>query len=382
MACRWLPRSSGFLLAACLCEAAVGASAITLTLWLDREFHASQQVIGFLGALPTLCYISTTMLMGGLADRLGRRRMALAGTALMTVCLAGLALCRSPWTMLPLLALRGVGAAMFWPPLASWLSQGTDAASLPRRMAAYNIGWSSGSMLGSVLAGWLYAAWGARAALGIDAALMLLLVLLTWRLPRLSDQVEEPVGPVSSSAAGDRRSAWLASFAAFFTVNLARALLPQYLRVLLDLDPGTTGALLALLAAVQTAVFVDLGLLHPHLGAGQLVVPGLLGAALGLGLLALPSIAAACAAMLLLGLNCGITYTASLFHSLHGRADAGRQSGINEAVVGAGGMLGPALGGLVATGAGPQAPWVLGAALLLATVYLARRPLTRRRSAT
>ncbi|NUQ02116.1 MAG: hypothetical protein HUU35_19895, partial [Armatimonadetes bacterium] len=174
------------------------------------------------------------------------------------------------------------------------------------------------------------------------------------------------------SRSAQRRAAWLATFAIFFVAAGFRGLFPQFAGQQLRLAPTMVGLYLGLMMLVQTLTFVYLGVLRTHLASGQLLGPSQFGAMLGLLLLTLRSPLWAAVCVILLGIAIGVSFTASQYHSVHGRADAARQSGINEAVVGMGNALGPLACGLAAEELSPLAPWILSAALMAVCVGLAR----------
>jgi MFS family permease len=68
----------------------------------------------------------------------------------------------------------------------------------------------------------------------------------------------------------------------------------------------------------------------------------------------------------LAGACAGVTYVSSLIYSLQGRAAGrGARCGIHETVLGSGVLLGPLLGGLVASRVDLRSPFVLAATVFL-----------------
>ena len=71
-------------------------------------------------------------------------------------------------------------------------------------------------------------------------------------------------------------------------------------------------------------------------------------------------------AFMITGMCIAVTYLTSLFYGMHSRPEArGASMATHEAVVGGGMVVGPLLGGLVATWFSLRAPFVLGAVVLL-----------------
>lgn len=295
--------------------------------------------------------------------------MTFAGAVLMTASTAALVLAPTPgWFALPL-CLRSIGAAMFWPAFISWLSSGADHVALPRRMGAFNIGWSGGMWFGTQLCGPLYHWLGPQRTIGFYAFLLAVVAVMVLKLPRreLLQNAETPGRvPQPPSARPVRQMAWCANFAAFFVFSAVNALFPTYGRQLLGLEPATISTLVALMTLLQTLTFVYLGVVAPHRADGRFLrlAPPL--AAVGLLLMVFAGLPGAILAMLLVGFNSGVAYAASFFHSVYGRQDSARQGGIHEAVVGTGAMFGAAFAGIAAEHLQLAAGWWVAAAVVLA----------------
>ncbi|MBI5830883.1 MAG: MFS transporter [Armatimonadetes bacterium] len=377
---RRLPWALGFVIAAAVCDGCGIANYLTAVLWLDRDQHARQMLLGFLASVSTIVYTSTVVLIGSVADRVGPRRMTCAGAVLMALGNALLIMAGQRSMLILGMACKGLAAAMFWPALASWLGKGAPPHVLPRRLAAYNLGWCGGQVVGLAAAGWLYGLIGALPSFGVYSLMYLGLAVGVWWLPEPSaiDSAEPGVEAVLSSA-GDRLAAWLTNFGGFFVLFEVRAQFAPYARDVLGFGGSLIGICNALVALVQVAVFYYLGLRRPDLARGRWLLPTqalvlitlLLSATLGgyTVLLVLPAI----------GLLVGAANTASLYHSISGRDDAARQSGIHETVLGLANVLGPVLGGAAADRAGQSATWWLGAGVTLTAMVLAI--MVRRREA-
>ena len=68
------------------------------------------------------------------------------------------------------------------------------------------------------------------------------------------------------------------------------------------------------------------------------------------------------------GILAGITFTASIFYSLYAEGPGGRRTGVHEAIVGSGFLLGPLAGGFVAEHVSPRAPYLLSALVILCAI--------------
>jgi predicted MFS family arabinose efflux permease len=362
-------QAAAFVLAAALCDGVAIANHLTAVFLLDNEYRVDAAALGLLATVSTMGYVATVVLCGSLADRCGRRRMTCAGALTMALANLSLATTASTPALVGGLLLKGIGAALFWPALAGWLGEGVGPRALPRRLAVYNLGWCGGQVVGMSAAGVFYRSIGARASFALYSGVCLALIVLLVRLPAVvggaaADTADQPL----PSTARERRQAWAANFAGFFVLSELRTLFAPFARAQLGLGPEMVGLLLATMTALQLAMFLLLGLIRPRWATGRGLLPAQAAVVAGLLLLATGSSGGAASGLLATGLLIGISNTASLFHSMCGRDDPSRQSGIHEALLGSASILGPVLGGLCAAWWGPAAPWWLGAVVTLAAL--------------
>ena len=73
--------------------------------------------------------------------------------------------------------------------------------------------------------------------------------------------------------------------------------------------------------------------------------------------------------LLLLGALAGVTFTISIYYSLYTTGPGGRRTGIHEAIVGSGFLVGPLAGGLIAEHLGARAPYWVSAGVICCVVF-------------
>ncbi len=341
-----------------------------------------------LGLMPTIgavSYVLAAPAAGVLSDRTSRIRLCGLGGGLLITC-AFLALqTRSLTMLLALQLLMGLGKALYWPTVQSSLGDLATPATRQGTLGRFNVAWSSGKTLGFLLGGLLLHRFGFAVTFLVGAVSV---AAAFFALPRRVP-ASAPVDPSDAAAAARneepspdgeieddvrhlrrlRTMAWIANTAAYGAFGILTYHLPQWFESR-GWSEAQYGFYLAGILVSQTLVFVLLlgPLRVPH-RPGRLWLPqGLAAAALvvvpilhpfGLLLLTVP----------LVGLGCGIAYAASLHFSLVLPAGRGRNAGIHEALVGAGGFLPPLLAGLAVKGTGMLAvPYPLAAGLLLLAV--------------
>ena len=124
------------------------------------SFYASEQylgishtLLGFLGSLSTAFFVSLSIPMGTISDRIGRTRMLYAACVLTgAVNLLIPLFCRSALSLGLLFPMLGTSQALFWPVYEAWLAERSGGGQLLHRIRNFNTSWSVGIMLGPFVA--------------------------------------------------------------------------------------------------------------------------------------------------------------------------------------------------------------------------------------
>jgi len=276
--------------------------------------------------------------------------------------------------LLGLVVASGAIMALFWPSimvLLASLSSG-QARGLGRALSLFNISWSTGLLVGAVVAGALWD-WVARGSFYFSVGAGIVILILLQLTPggasrggeRTSDQPTALPRPVLGRRL--RIAGRIGVFASFFSTGMIRALFPKvgdtlgYSSMLVGWAAGTP----YLSAIIVFALARITSRWQYRSWKLWLAVPA------GIGGMALATVAQRpwqfIVGFSLIGLCAGISYLSSQFYGLHQpeqrRAASMRR---HEATVGAGMLIGPLLGGLLADYTGQ-----LPAAFALAAVVLA-----------
>jgi MFS family permease len=343
---------------------------------------ASALNLSRLGALSAFCYTVMCLVAGSVSDRIGRKATAvLACVGLATAyALAGLA--GSIGRLLLLSILSGSSGAFFWPAIQAWIADlsGRGRQRLARRLGLFNVAWAAGLTVGPTYIGFV---WAFGAALGLSqriafwstAGVVLLIaaiVLITRARPADPDPVadenhdEARVHPHQASLLFGAR---VGTFASWFAVGVIIALFPK-LAEELGYDERVRGVLASCYHVGQLGLFV----LALKPGQWQLRRWPLV-LALGLSLAGMLSLVWARSpthfglVFAVAGACASVAYTASLFHSLHGRVgDRGKLAGIHEAILASGSFLSPLIAGFLAEYISLRAPFVLVTVILAGAI--------------
>jgi MFS family permease len=338
--------------------------------------------LGAIGASGSVAYSLGCLLSGRLADRLGYRRLMTLASLGQVLVFCSYLLVDRVWHLFVISVVSGAAISGFWPSLQAWLGQGHDRRGLLLAIGRFNVAWSLGFLVGPALGGYLYAA-NPNYVFGAAAVSVTLILLGLLALP-VRPGVAASGSRESASLAAARRFlpvAWVANFATFFASGTVRALFPKHASDL-GIEPESLGWLVSLIGLAQAVAFLLVSRtdrwqfrLAPLVCVQLLAAAGLWALALGRS----PLVFAV--GLVLQGGLVAVTFTASIFYSLHADGPGGRRTGLHEAIVGSGFLAGPLVGGLVAEHVGPGAPYLAASAVVLAAIaaqaYVVRRVAAR-----
>lgn len=312
---------------------------------------------GVVGTLFALAAALSSAVAGHLADRAGRRPVAVAGAALLLFSIPCLALFGpGDWAYLMVYSAAGAALGMIYPPVIAWLSLGRRGRSTRRAYLGFCLAFNAGIVCGQMAGGWLFAEAGPAHPLALAFILIALdLVLLLW-MP------ESPAVGAAQCTAGEpetsfpdrarslsfARLCWVANAGGTFSYSIVLYLFPK-LSVDLELSAGQQGLMLGLgrLATVATffAMYATTFWVHRF---GVAVIAQALGIVGLLGLVIAVSGPGLVASLSALSILVGYNYYAGLYYSTSGSA-ADRQAtggGTHEATLALGLAAGSLCGGI------------------------------------
>jgi MFS family permease len=182
------------------CAAVVSITVIWMhdlgTVWFMRELtNADPFMVSLIQAAASLPVMLLSLPMGTLGDLWDRRRFLLTAhlwllivtVVFLIVALRGAA---TPWRLVTLTALMGIGKAMLLPGLAAVIPQLVSRRDLPLGVGLYSMANNLGRIVGPAIAGVIIVASGVAAVYTSSIVLLLvsLVLLLIWRPPARAPQ--------------------------------------------------------------------------------------------------------------------------------------------------------------------------------------------------
>lgn len=353
-----------------------GMAVLGMVFFADDRLRATPAQVGMVAAVWSVFYVIGCFLLRPLATRLHPRHSLLAATSLLAVTVY--AICLAPTLLWAgfFYALFGLSVALFWPPIMGWLSAGIEGPRLGRALGWFSLSWSSGSILGQGLAGWLsdihtVLPLAVSATIYLSAACLILGAILA--LPHLADDApapdREPAGAVSAprslAVAG-----WVGAFAVFISLGVFMNVFPIAAKNQLGFSRSLVGVIQLFRVLAYSICLGAFGWLKFwHYRRRPMMISLALTAVLCAGLIPARSAWQFMALATGLGAIMAFAYSNSIFHGASSvSGDAARRSwqmAIHEGVVSGGVIMGSVVGGLIYGSVNAAAAYAMCAAMAL-----------------
>lgn len=319
-------------------------------------FRASAITIGWLTALPHLCYFSGCFLLRPLYRLLLPRHSLILATAAAVALLAGMLLVQSLALLFLLYGLFGFTLSLFWPPLMGWLTFGKEEQELNTTLGRFNLSWSGGNIVAPYIAGFLLQR-GIRipfeAAAVIMGAICLAVLGITLVAPAIRLDRQKEMGGGKQREHEDhstplRYPAWIGLCASYVVLGVTMSIFPLYLREQIGLTEARIGVLLLIRALFSTLGFVVLGrFLFWHFKAWVMFLGQATTVIVVALMITLHSFAGLSLMLALFGLLFALSYNNSLFHGVSGCNRRSTRMAVHEGLLTAGMVAGSAAGGML-----------------------------------
>jgi predicted MFS family arabinose efflux permease len=349
-------KSALILPASLLFYIGLGLASFAMIFYARDVFRAPTSLIGWLAALPQLCYFSGCFLFQPLLGVLLPRHYLVIATACAAALLGGILLAPSLALVFVLYGLFGLSFSLFWPPLMGWMAFGKEDRALNRDLGRFNLTWNTGNIISPYWAGVLLEreiSLPFKVAALAMAATCLFVLAGSAALPRVRRDREREPRKKKEAGSEDRSTplrfpSWIGLFASYVVLGVLISIFPLFLRDKLVIPENRIGLLLLLRALLTTFGFFLLGrLAFWHFKPW----PMLLGQGLTALLLAvmtrLQTAPALALALAVFGLLFSLSYNESLFHGVAGSRRRSARMAVHEGLLTAGMVCGASGGGLL-----------------------------------
>lgn len=350
-----LKKSESVLYAISFLVSAVSGLLTAITPIKALEIGGGPIELGLLGSLGPLVYSPTTVLVGMVSDRFGRKPFIVLSTMLYALACTMYYFSRDIQGMLVSRCLEGLSLAVLWPPLESLLSR-VSSRDPQEVVSRFGISWSSGSSVGALTASASISVVTFETATASSALILILCSLATLSL------LAEPGSPPPVERTGPEAEkptteimAWALAFTYSFSQGVAFFIYPAF-SVLLGNPPVVSLLLSSSVMLGRTIAFgVGRGLTS-KVNMGLILI---FASAVVLPIATSISPSSVFLTGLLFGLGVGICYLASLDFAIRSSlSDRGKYAGRFEGSLGIGYLVGPIAAGSVFS-LTPFAPFIL-----------------------
>jgi len=352
---------------------AMGMTSLAVPVYA-KQLGADYIQIGLLGVTYMVFSILLSIPSGRWADAHGRKPLLALGLFSISCVFMMYALRESVGWLLFIRLLQGAAEAPIWVNAQSAVADLSTHTIRGRAMGAYGTSWGVGFAIGPLVGGFLYGPIGPAGIFivsGIISLAATFLVLLT-PLPQPRHRVKR------IKLTGWGRTCFL-GLVYCGILGVLFTLFPAYGRDL-GMSAGMIGGFLTLFGAIRAALFIPMGKLSDRLGVRPIVLGGLAGAGVALSFMALVG------GYLLLGVvisllaaSVAAIYPAalSMASEMGGSQNRGYAIGVFNAASMVGWGILPGMGGVLADGSGPTAPYVMCAIVAFAALPLMLRLLPK-----
>lgn len=341
------------------------------------ELNAGALQLGLLGGGFSLTMCLANLVSGRMSDRWGRGRVSICGLFLLLICVC---ICMvvevGHAANYGAYMLAGAAMGLVYPPIIAWLSEGGDAVAdrsgVSRRLVGFCIAWNLGLASGQLAGGWLYglAPYWPKVASLLLLVVGVMLMLITMRRgrrlkPTLLAATDEHHQHQALSAAY-ARIAWMGNFGGTFAMSMVLHLSPQ-LMIKLGIEAEQHGTVIAASRVVVIATYILMH--HVNFWHHRFSVAVMSQVVAVAGLIAFASAESLFGLFLgLAGLAqlVGFNYFSSIYYSTTGSHDdrRGRATGIHEATLAFGFVMGSVMGGVVGHIFDLRSPYQLSAVVI------------------
>ena len=344
--------------------------------YLAMPLGADSMGLGVLASLRGGAYVLACLVSSPLSDKRSRRGLIAASAAGLTLVYIGTAGAATFRQLCVLGAGWGLSLSLFWPSVFGWLGDSHERGRLEAATGAVNLSWATGALLGGALGGWLYAAYVPLAFLCPLVAVLVACAVMFFSPCAHGTPAPRQAAPRLPGARRMLAAVWLSNLSICSLLGLISGVFPK-LGQEIGVDARAFGLLMAGLGLGRLPVFVLAFRWGRRLHDWRVgTVAQLVAAAMVATISWSSSLGWLSLVFLSVGVALGANYYRGLFKSLEGAGSRGLKSGLHEASLTAGYLMGSLASGVLASRWGLRAPYVpmalLSVGLVAAQVVLVR----------
>ncbi|QWU13696.1 Predicted arabinose efflux permease, MFS family [Paenibacillus sophorae] len=166
---------------------------IPLTPYVISEFSVTPIQAVWASSIFSMAFALGNLFFGTLSDRVPKKRLILAGLILLAGCTLSVEMAASFTPFLLLRALQGFLAASFPPVALAYVSDVIPPAQRPNVISYLSCGFLLAGVIGQIFSAEVAANWGMKAVFALLSFLYVILIVLSFWLPKDRPNAERPV---------------------------------------------------------------------------------------------------------------------------------------------------------------------------------------------
>lgn len=326
---------------------------LALVYYLRETFNVSASLIGVVVSILQLSYVFFCLLLASKTPNHKPRNLILFGMIGIILSFIIIAITKSLLVVIVFIVMYGFFQSFIWPSIESWLSRGKEEKFLNKTMGVFNLSWSGGTAISTMLSGFLIEK-SVTLPFYVGAMILFIVAFNLWfitnRVPELraADSERDYIkrNNLVDCSTFLRYYCWIGVFVGYIVLGAISNIFPLYAKEQIGYSESTVGILLWIRGMVSCFVFFILSKTtfwhykKSYIWGMQFLI--------GLSCF----IAKDCTSILTLSLfffSFGIlfpfVYLSSMFHGASGSINRTTRMIIHEVLLSIGSMFGSILGG-------------------------------------
>lgn len=328
---------------------------LALVYYLREVYKVSASAIGIAVSTLQISYVFFCLLLASRTPNHKPRNLILFGIIGIIISFLAIVITKSYLVVILFIIVYGFFQSFLWPSIESWLSRGKEEKFLNKTMGVFNLSWSGGTALSTILSGFLIER-SVSLPFYVGAIILLLVAFNLWfitnQIPELraADSEREFIrrNDLKDHSTFLRYYCWIGVFIGYIVLGAISNIFPLYAKEQIGFSESTVGILLWIRGIVSCFVFYFLSkttfwhFKKSYIFGMQLLIG--ISCYLAKDITSVYSIAIF---FFSFGIFFPFVYLSSMFHGASGSINRTSRMIIHEVLLSLGSVLGSIMGGIL-----------------------------------
>jgi DHA1 family multidrug resistance protein-like MFS transporter/DHA1 family quinolone resistance protein-like MFS transporter len=240
----------------------ISGISLALVYYLREIYNVSASLIGAVVSILQISYVFFCIFLASKTPNHKPRNLILFGIIGMIISFLIIVITKNLYIVILFIIMFGFFMSFIWPSIESWLSRGKEEAFLNKTMGAFNLSWSGGTAISTVLTGFLLER-SVTLPFYVGSMILLLVAFNLWfitnRVPELraADSEKEYIqkNNLVDHSTFLRYYCWFGVFIGYIVLGAISNIFPLYAKEQLGYTESTVGIFLWIRGIVSCLVF-------------------------------------------------------------------------------------------------------------------------------